>query len=232
METADLVLAIIVPVIVLAAGWLGVEMGTEEDLSQAKRFWYRLLFIVLGLVAIGLNIWQTSRNVGQQQQVRREADKTEKELSNQLSAANGKLDAISSFEKQFLTFVSEQRPTSPDAATKAYEALAIAVLKTAQGQTTTSSPPDAHLQILYEKGELDGQTILIAVTPGAANLLITIPEFRFRNTGGRVSGVVSARLYFSRVINGIGNWMATESDEPSFPSAFYAANTSGVPVTI
>jgi hypothetical protein len=84
--------------------------------------------------------FQSVRSSKEQQHLRDDAQKTEKDLSNKVSEQGGKLDAISHFEQQFLTFVSQSQraPGSPDAATKAYEAMALAVMKMAQGSPSTT----------------------------------------------------------------------------------------------
>jgi hypothetical protein len=91
-----------------------------------------------------------------------------------------------------------------------------------------SSP--AHIQILYEKAKLDGRAISIPATPGVTSTGIYVPALQFKNDGGRITGTVSARLYFSKPVYGLPYWILTESDEPGFPSEFYAAGDH--PVTI
>jgi hypothetical protein len=197
------------------AGWIGVEMSREKDLSPAKLFWYRATFMIVTGIAIGLNVWQTARNSAQQQQTQRDALKTQGDLSNQLSNANGKLDSISHFEQQFLAFASQQRSATPDAAMGANEAMALAVIKMAQ-TSSAPLPPDAHIQISYENGNLDKRTITLA-----NSLSVQLSEFHLKNSGGRVTGAVSARLYFSKQIATAGFWQPTPSDEQGFPVAFY-----------
>lgn len=55
---------------------------------------------------------------------------------------------------------------------------------------------------------------------------------RFKNVGGRATGPVSARLYFSKQLTqmppgtapgAIGQWQPTASDEAKFPYAFYGS---------
>lgn len=222
MQTADLVLAIAVPLVALCAGWVGVEMSlTPPDrITPRKRLQYRAAFIVLMLAAIGLNIWQTARNAQQQEQAKTEFQKTQAQLSSKVSEQSGKLDAISHFEQQFLAFVSQQRSSTPDAQSKAYEAMALTVMRMAQGSASNStSAQHVHLRILYEKSELDGRTISI---PASANLkVIQFSEIGIQNMGSQGARDVSARLYFSKQISGAGYWQATASDEPNFLSAFY-----------
>ncbi|HTC92884.1 MAG TPA: hypothetical protein VK699_05475 [Terriglobales bacterium] len=236
MQTADLVLAILVPVVTLAAGWAGVEMSlTPPDrMTSGRRLIYRGAFIVFMLAAIALNIWQTTRNAHQQDLAKndletqtREFQQKQQEMSNKVSEQGGKLDAITHFEQQFLTFAAQQHSGSPDAQTKAYEAMALAVMKTAQGPGATS---DAHVQILNDNHDLNGQTIFVNVPNAAQPVAFTLPQFRLHNSGGHASGSLSARLYLSKQCGSISNWQQTPSDEQNFPVAFFLG--PGFPATI
>jgi hypothetical protein len=222
MQTADLVLAIAVPLVALCAGWVGVEMSlTPPDrLTGKTRFFYRAAFIGLMLAAIGLDIWQTARNAQQQERANTEFQQTQGQLSNKVSEQGGKLDAISHFEQQFLSFVSQQRPTNPDDSTKAYEAMALTVMKMAQGSSSGSSTGEAtRLRILYENSELDGRTIENLSPPNLK--VIQLAEIKIKNTGPHEARDVSARLYFSKQVMEQGFWEFTASDESNFISAFH-----------
>jgi hypothetical protein len=112
---------------------IGIEMVNNPPGDvRWKRWMYRIMFSVLGLAVIVITGVQSARNSNQQQQLQREAEKQERDLSIQLSNANAKLDSISKFEAQFLSLVSQRPNVSPDATTKAFEAMALAVIKTAQ----------------------------------------------------------------------------------------------------
>jgi hypothetical protein len=231
VETADLVLAIAVPLVAMLAGWVGVEMSLtppERQTAEQRRN-YRAAFILFMLLAIGLNIWQTARNAKQQNSAKDDYQRKQGELTNKVSEQGGKLDAIAHFEQQFLTFVSQaQRPAggASDAQTKAYEAMALAVMKMAQG-SAPQSPGNVHLQITYEGSELDGRTIDVALNNGTTNGApngqhgFQLAQFHIKNYGSSTSGAVSARLYFSKQLFGSGGWESTPSDESALPVAFY-----------
>lgn len=110
-------------------GFIGIEMVNNPPGDvQWKRWLYRGLFVFFGAAVIIITVVQSTGNVNEQRRLQREANAVETSLSNQLSSANGKLDAISRFMGQF----SSQQIDTPNAAVKAYEAMARAVMKMAQ----------------------------------------------------------------------------------------------------
>jgi hypothetical protein len=227
MQIADIVLAILVPLVASALGWVGVEMSLtpQEGLTHRTRRNYRIAMLLLVLAAVVLSIWQTTRNIGQQNQEKEASQKREGELSNKVSEQGGKLDAIAHFEQQFLAFVSASRSAgTPDAASKAYEAMALTVLRMAQ---PAASQPDAHLVILYQDGELNGRTISIPAPSNVSPIAIQLSEFRFKNNGGHVTAGVSARLYLSKTVSSTSIWQPTLSDDPDFPFAYYSGGGLG-----
>lgn len=133
MQTADLVLAISVPLVTGVAGWVGVEMSLKPPTTSRGKVWYRVVFSVLITAAIVLNIWQTARSSAQQEQIRQEALQTERELSGKLNHSDGKLDAIAQFERQFLEFLNaHQTSNNSDTTSRAYQSMAQAILRLAK----------------------------------------------------------------------------------------------------
>lgn len=206
---------------------IGIEMVNNPPGDAAWKKWlYRILFIVFGGAVVATTFFQSVRSSNEQLQLRQNAESRERELSNKVSEQGGKLDAISHFEQQFLTFVSGTRTTgTPDAAAKAYEAMALTVLKMSQ-PTQTSQP--AHIVILNGNAELNGSTITSA-TPAA----IELSEIHLKNSGGQATGATSARLYLSKQVT-LTNffWQPTQSDEPDFPYAYYSVASGLMPTLI
>jgi len=226
--TTDLLLTVLNVVFGLVLTGIGIEMvNNPPGEIRWKRWAYRILFIVFGIAVVVTTAMQSVRNQSEQERLRKEAAATEIQLSNQVSAQGGKLDAIAHFEQQFLTFV-QQRPTS-DAAAKAYETMASAVVKLASGANpaTAAPPPGGRLEILYDGSTVDGKTILA----GTANGQLQLSPFHTKNVGKQATGSVSVRLYFNKPVNmTVGNgWFPTESEEPGYPICFYA---SGMPAII
>jgi len=219
MSTDTLLTLLNVVFVVLLSG-IGVEMVNNPPGEEGWKKWlYRALFAGFGLTIVIVTVVQSARNNAEQDSLRDEAQKRERELSNKVSEQGGKLDAIAHFEQQFLAFVSQQRVGAPDAQAKAYEAMAMAVMNMAQGPGRPPSWSDTRLAVLCEGRELNGQTITVKPVPSGA-LPVRI-QINVRNEGSHVSGAVSARLYFSKEISGAGDWEPFGSDDPAFPSAFY-----------
>jgi len=115
----DTVLTLLNVVWGLILSGIGIEMVNNPPGDVRWKKWaYRLLFVLFGVAVIVTTSYQSVRNANEQQQIKAEAQKTEKELSNKVSEQSGKLDAIAHFEGQFLDFVSHrQRGSGPDGAT-------------------------------------------------------------------------------------------------------------------
>jgi hypothetical protein len=170
---------------------IGIEMVNNPPDTRAKKWTYRVLFAVFGLAVIVTTAYQSVRNATEQQRLKAEAEKTERELSNKVSEQSGKLDAIAHFESQFLTFVS-QRP-SGDATTKAYEAMALTIMRTAQGPAVQSQDNlrlkqracviAEHIRMLAERemGEELGRWQNAAAAQGKGGILATATEGEKRN---------------------------------------------------
>lgn len=221
----DTVLTLLNVVWGLVLTGIGIEMVNNPPGDvRWKKWFYRLLFIVFGVAVIATTACQSVRNASEQQHLKTEAQKTEKDLSNKVSEQGGKLDAIAHFEQQFLTFVSQSQRSSgnaPDAQTKAYEAMALSVMKMAQGSGPSSSP-DVHLHILYNKNELNGQTVRVPFNPQGSAKMFQLLPFSVHNSGSHISNAVSVRLYFSKQVQSSNQWMATPSDEADLPFCYYA----------
>jgi hypothetical protein len=136
--TVDIWLTLLNAVWGLVLTGIGIEMVNRPPTDNRKKWLYRIVFMVFGIAVIVTTGVQSVRSANEQQRLQKEAQNTEKDLSNQLSSANGKLDAISHFEGQFLTFVTQQKGSAPDPAAKAYEAMALTVLKMAQAPSPTA----------------------------------------------------------------------------------------------
>lgn len=221
----DTVLTLLNVVWGLVLTGIGIEMVNNPPGDvRWKRWFYRVLFIIFGFAVIATTAYQSVRNASEQQQLKADAQKTEKELSNKVSEQGGKLDAIAHFEQQFLTFVSQSQRSSggaPDAQTKAYEAMALSVMKMAQGSGASSSP-DVHLHILYNKSELNGQTIRVPfAAQGSGAKMFQLLPFNVHNSGSHISNAVSVRVYLSKQVQSLSQWMVTPSDEADFPVCFY-----------
>ena len=147
--TLDILLTLLNVVFGLVLTGIGIEMVNNPPVTDQKKWLYRLLFGLFGCAVIVTTASQSIRSANAQERSRVEADRIEKELSDKVSRSAGKLDAIAQFEQQFLTFVSQQRTagTNSDAATKAYTAMSLAVLKMAQSPAP-AGPSDVHIQIL------------------------------------------------------------------------------------
>jgi hypothetical protein len=128
-------------------GFIGIEMVNNPPGDVGWKKWlYRSLFVFFGTAVIIITVAQSTRNANEQQRLQREANAVETSLSNQLSSANGKLDAISRFMGQ----ISSQPIGSSDAAVKAYEVMARAVMKMAQN-TKVPTPLSRELSPIDQK---------------------------------------------------------------------------------
>jgi hypothetical protein len=220
----DTVLTLLNVVWGLVLTGIGIEMvNNPPGELRWKRWAYRILFIVFGALVIVTTAVQSARNEGEQSRLRRDAETTERTLSNRVSEEGGKLDAIAHFEQQFLTFVSQQKSGTSD---KAYEAMATAVMRLAQGSSsaTASSPPGGRLEILYDGSNLNGQALTV---PVVANGQFQLQAFHTKNIGARSTGQVSARIYFNKPISSASMWMATDSEENGFPVSFWIGGMMG-----
>lgn len=131
--TTDLLLLVVNLLCAFASGLIGIEMvNTPPGDIRWKKWLYRGLFTVFGTGVIVTTVLLAARNERDKQRLERESIATENNLSNQLSKADGKLDAIGQVMGQFL-LTAQQKSVVPDAAAKAYQAMALAVIKMAQG---------------------------------------------------------------------------------------------------
>jgi hypothetical protein len=72
---------------------------------------------------------------------------------------------------------------------------------------------------------LEGGTIEISAQ---SPQLIQLSEFQIKNVGTHVTGAVTARMYFSKVVNPLGPvWQPTPSEEPKFPFACFSGVGGG-----
>jgi hypothetical protein len=127
----------------LGIALIGVEMVNNPPTSSRLKWIYRTLFIVLGVAVVITTAFQSARSSEEQARTKTEADKTERELSNKVSEQGGKLDAITHFEQQFLTFVSQRPGSTAGSSTRMDEAMALAVIKMAQGYGVNSQPKNS-----------------------------------------------------------------------------------------
>lgn len=136
--TVDILLTLLNVIWGLLLTGIGIEMVNNPPTTARKKWIYRTAFLLLGCAVIATTFSQSVGTASEQESARIQAEKTEHDLSDKVSRSAGKLDAIAQFEQQFLTFVSQQRSGTTSNSDTATKAMALAVMKMAQG-----SPPAA-----------------------------------------------------------------------------------------
>jgi hypothetical protein len=129
MDTADLILAILVPLVTGIAGWMGVEMSLRPPQEKWQTIRYRGFFVSLILAAVVLNVWQTARASGQQNSQKIEFARRDKETSDQIGFMRGQLASIAEFERHF---VAQQSSQPSSGVLREYLSAALAVMNIAQ----------------------------------------------------------------------------------------------------
>jgi len=145
--TTDILLTVLNVVWGLILTGIGIEMVNNPPGDDPTKKWlYRSLFGVFGAAVIITTFFQSTRNATEQARLRDEAKTEEGKLSDQLSNANGKLDAIGRFEGQFLALLSQQRSGTSDASTRAYMTAILGIMKAA-GSGKQPTPKERMLQL-------------------------------------------------------------------------------------
>lgn len=146
----DTLLVVLNCVAGLALGFIGIEIANNPPTRPWHKLVWRILFGFFGIVVLVTTLVQKSRNDAEQAKLRGDAATNQASLSNQLSNANGKLDAISHFEGQFLSFLSQHQSSNTlDPITRAYLTSALAIMKAASSDKQRS-PRDRMLELSNE----------------------------------------------------------------------------------
>jgi hypothetical protein len=124
-----IVLNILSNIALFASAFLGIEMGNTPPKTNRAKWLYRILFFAFASTSIVTTVIIDKRNEDEKHQQELRASTTEAHLTNQLSAADGKLDAIT----QFMGLVYQQGGGLNDKAAKAYGLMAQAVIRLAEG---------------------------------------------------------------------------------------------------
>lgn len=74
----DVIIAFSLGVVTVVMGYLGIHLTMNLPESPSTRTRYRLAFVLLAIVAVGLNVWQTLRNVNSQQQLQTKLNEIER----------------------------------------------------------------------------------------------------------------------------------------------------------
>jgi len=145
--TADTLLTLLNAVFGLVLTGIGFEMVHNPPDTTTKKVVYRVLFSVFGGAVLVTTFLQSINNSKRQEQDRREAAQAEKVLIEKLGTANGKLDTIAQFQRQFIDFVSAHPGSGGSAESKAYQQMAQAILKLATpiSSTNASNPSERHI---------------------------------------------------------------------------------------
>jgi len=218
---ADILLGVVTAL--MAA--LGGIVSAHAPAKPKHKWAYGAAFVALGVFSIILIVTQSRATAKEQQ----EAQEKQRQIQEKLDSSRmsqeymrGQLDSISVMIKKV-----GEKTTDPVLGQMAVTIARMA--DNARSSGTSTSTPDAKVQILFEGSELDGRTITLA-----AKQQLALDELNLRNVGGKPTGPVSVRLYFSKQINPVpfngafGIWEATASDESKFPYAYYGG-TLGTP---
>lgn len=128
--TFDIGLTVLNVVFGLILSGIGIEMVNNPPDTKTKKWVYRTLFSVFGIAVVITTFIQSTSNAKRQEQERGGYLHDQAEMREKLGTANGKLDAIASFQTQFIDFVSKH--PSGGSSDEAVKAMAGAVLRMAQ----------------------------------------------------------------------------------------------------
>ena len=93
----DLALQLAFAILTVSLAWVGIEMANNPPTTKREKWVYRVVFIVVGTLLIGVFYWQGVRNIAEQASIRTEADKETKAVQTQYDQMTGKLNSIQQF---------------------------------------------------------------------------------------------------------------------------------------
>ena len=86
----DIALQIISIALTVLLAYVGVEMANHPPTCNKQRWKYRIIFSVLGLMLIGINWWQSSRNAHEQLVAKQDAVEEQRRIEAQYNQVQGK----------------------------------------------------------------------------------------------------------------------------------------------